>query len=153
MCVSFKNILYKKLIVIVLLMIIQINGYTQSNIKDSTFLNKTDTTELDTVSILKAFLHQNKNKRILQEILNADPSEYVKGTIYKVQIGNYGKFLIDNFTTNKTLSLEIEDNNSRYIISKFKTKKEATEFKESMKKLGITDAFVTKYVNGLRVKD
>lgn len=76
-----------------------------------------------------------------------------KGTVFKVQIGNYKVFnATKHFEKPRYISYESEGETIRYIIGSFSDRKAAFGFLEDIKKMGITDAFVAKYINGKRVQ-
>lgn len=77
-----------------------------------------------------------------------------KGTVYSVQIGNYKKLdLRESFDSNKGLRTEHFTGGNAYMVGNFESLSEALEFTKNMKKLGITDAFVTQYIDGERIID
>lgn len=74
------------------------------------------------------------------------------GTIYKVQLGLYEKFDITGyFATPKFIGSEKVENMNAYVVSYFESEDEAQKFKTDLRKLGVRDAFVSKYVDGKRV--
>jgi len=74
------------------------------------------------------------------------------GTVYKVQIGLYSKFdLTEYFATPKYVGSEKVDNMNAYVVSYFDTEAEAQKFKGDLHRLGLRDAFVSKYTDGQRV--
>lgn len=76
------------------------------------------------------------------------------GVVYAVQVGNYKKLdLKAFFNGNKAMRTENFTGGNAYMVGNFTTVEEALEFARNMKKLGILDAFVTKYDNGERVID
>jgi hypothetical protein len=77
-----------------------------------------------------------------------------KGTVYSVQVGNYKKLdLRESFSSNKGLRTENFTGGNAYMVGNFTTVEEALEFTKNIKKLGITDAFVTQYIDGERIID
>lgn len=79
-------------------------------------------------------------------------SQVVAGTTYKIQIGLYKTFNINRyFDDAKDISYEIVDGKNRYVISSFDNEQTAEQFVADVRKMGIKDAFVAKYVNGKRV--
>ncbi|MCW5908624.1 MAG: hypothetical protein KIS94_12250 [Chitinophagales bacterium] len=76
-----------------------------------------------------------------------------KGTVYKVQIGNYKVFSATKyFEKPRYIGYETVNGSNRYVVSYFTDRKMAFDFAADMKQMGITDAFVAKYVNGKRVE-
>ena len=75
-----------------------------------------------------------------------------RGTVYSVQIGNYKVLdLRNSFNANKGLRTENYTGGNAYMIGNFTTVQEAVQFAADIKKLGISDAFVTQYIDGNRM--
>lgn len=75
-----------------------------------------------------------------------------KGTVYKVQIGLYKEFNINKyFEQPRYIGYEEVDGMNRYIISYFPDEEIAKNFVKDVRKMGIKDAFVSKYIDGERV--
>ncbi len=75
-----------------------------------------------------------------------------KGTVYKVQIGLYKNFSINKyFDAPRFIGYEEVDGLNRYIISYFPDEEIAKSFVSDVRKMGIKDAFVSKYIDGVRV--
>ncbi len=94
-------------------------------------------------------------EQIIDEFQNAAidcgkvPSQ---GTVYSVQIGNYKKLdLKTTFNSGKGLRTESYTGGNAYMIGNFETAEDAIKFVNDIKKLGITDAFVTQYIDGSRI--
>lgn len=74
------------------------------------------------------------------------------GMKYKVQIGLYRQFDIRSFLQElKVTSFEEIDGMFRYTIGNFTTEDEAELFKEAIRKMGISGAFVAYYLDGERI--
>jgi predicted RNase H-like nuclease (RuvC/YqgF family) len=74
-----------------------------------------------------------------------------QGTVYSVQIGNFNKLdLRSTFNTGKGLRTENYTGGNAYLIGNFNSAEEAIKFADNIKKLGITNAFVTQYIDGSR---
>lgn len=74
------------------------------------------------------------------------------GTVYKVQIGLYKEFNINKyFAEPRFIGYEEVDGMNRYIISYFPDEEIAKSFVADVRKMGIKDAFVSKYIDGQRV--
>ena len=75
-----------------------------------------------------------------------------KGTVYKVQIGLYKEFNINKyFEEPRFIGYEEVDGMNRYIISYFPDEEIAKDIVKDVRKMGIKDAFVSKYIDGQRV--
>lgn len=74
-----------------------------------------------------------------------------QGTVYSVQVGNYKNLdLRTTFNANKGLRTENYTGGNAYMIGNFTSVEEAIQFVSDIKKLGISDAFVTQYIDGSR---
>ncbi len=81
-----------------------------------------------------------------------DPTATPMGTVYKLQIGLYKSFDISaDLDTAKFVTYEDVDGHKRYIVSYFTTEAAAEKFKADIRRLGIKDAFVAKYVDRQRI--
>lgn len=80
--------------------------------------------------------------------LSPNPS----GTVYKVQIGLYKEFNINKyFEEPRYIGYESVDGMNRYIIGYFPDEQIAEDFVKDVRKMGVKDAFVSKYIDGQRV--
>ncbi len=83
---------------------------------------------------------------------NAPTNAPSKGIIYKVQLGIYKTLNINKyFDQQRLIGYEEVDGMNRYIISYFADEDVAQNFVKDIRKLGIKDAFVAKYIDGTRV--
>lgn len=75
------------------------------------------------------------------------------GIMYRVQIGAYAKFKIDDrlANTEKNFTGESMDGLNKYMIGRFRNYESAREFRRDIIKLGIRDAFVVAYNDGVRI--
>ncbi|MDB5284326.1 MAG: hypothetical protein JWO06_3401 [Bacteroidota bacterium] len=74
------------------------------------------------------------------------------GTAYKVQLGMYRGFNINKyFEQPKSITYEVVDGMNRYVIGAFPEEQSAKNFVTDIRKLGVKDAFVAKYIDGTRV--
>ena len=81
-----------------------------------------------------------------------DMSKAPMGTVYKVQLGLYKEFNINKyFEQPRAIGYEEVDGMNRYIVSYFPDEKIAKDFVADIRKMGIKDAFVSKYIDGVRV--
>lgn len=81
-------------------------------------------------------------------------AELPNGTVYQVQIGYYQYLDLASFNDKlKTIRAEEVDGKKRYVIGHFDTMVEAVQFSNDIKRLGISDAFVTEYIDGERNMD
>jgi hypothetical protein len=72
-------------------------------------------------------------------------------TQYRVQIGVYNKFSINHFLNSaKCIITSKVNGNNVYDIIGFNNLNEASTMTKEIRKMGLQDAFITKYVNGKR---
>ncbi len=77
---------------------------------------------------------------------------HTSGTVYGVQIGKYKFFDVTAyFGQDKFLNAFSTESGFEYVALHFKNAPEAAAFAKDMQKMGIKDAFVTKYIDGKRV--
>jgi hypothetical protein len=82
--------------------------------------------------------------------VNAVPS----GIAYKVQVGAYQKFNINQyFTETKKISFEDVNGTNKYVIGYFTSLEAAKGFEADMKKMGIKDSWLVPYKDGVRITD
>jgi hypothetical protein len=75
-----------------------------------------------------------------------------KGTAYKVQLGLYRGLNVNrSFDNPRAIGYEQVDGMNRYVIGTFPDEQSAQNFVADIRKLGIHDAFVAKYIDGTRV--
>jgi len=76
------------------------------------------------------------------------------GTVYQVQMGYYQYLDLMSFNEKlKIIKAEEIDGAKRYVIGHFEDVMDALQFSNDIKVLGIKDAFVSQYVNGVRNMD
>lgn len=85
-------------------------------------------------------------------LLNTMPSTKLpKGTVYQVQMGYYQYLDLVSFNNKlKVVKAEEIDGAKRYVIGHFEDLMDAVQFSNDIKALGISDAFVSQYVDGKR---
>jgi uncharacterized protein (UPF0371 family) len=77
-----------------------------------------------------------------------------EGIAFKVQIGAYQKFNINQyFTETKKISYEDVNGTNKYVIGYFTTLEAAKGFESDMKKMGIKDSWLVPYKDGVRITD
>jgi hypothetical protein len=97
-----------------------------------------------------------KFEEVLKKLANCEakvPGQLpTAGTFYKVQFGLYEHFdLTDYFTVPKFIGSEKVDKYNAYVVSYFDSEEQAQAFKLDMQKMGLRDAFVSKYIDGSRI--
>lgn len=82
---------------------------------------------------------------------NSPSTQLPMGTVYQVQMGYYQYLDLVSFNEKlKVIKAEEVDGAKRYIIGHFDNLLDAAQFSNDIKKLGIEDAFVTQYIDGMR---
>ncbi len=77
-----------------------------------------------------------------------------KGVGYKVQMGYYRFFNINEyFESPKIMHYEAIDGGNKYMVGYFTDPQKALDFRDDIVRLGIKDAFVVKYVDGIRTTE
>lgn len=99
----------------------------------------------DTIAYLRSLLNKGQTS-------NTDTRNFPKGTVYQVQVGVFQYFDIREALENpKYIRTEQVDGMLRYSIGYFEDYEEASVFRDDMRKMGLSDAFVTTYSDGERV--
>lgn len=99
----------------------------------------------------KLLISKMEEKEIISD---SEGSTLNKGVIYKVQLGYYKQLDLESFKgNNKYIILETDSLGNYYVVSHFISLTNAYSFAQDLKKLGIKDAFVSQYINGLRNKE
>lgn len=104
------------------------------------------------ISQLEEDLTAEKNKPapVVVDPVNTVPD----GIAFKVQIGAYQKFNINQyFTETKKISYENVDGTNKYVIGYFTSFEAAKGFETDMKKMGIKDSWLVPYKDGVRITD
>jgi hypothetical protein len=103
-------------------------------------------------TLLKAGTVENPDPEVAQKVVTQMNKTPEKGTVYKVQIGLYEEFNINKyFDQPRYIGYEEVDGMNRYIISYFPEEEIAKKFVADVRKMGVKDAFVSKYIDGQRV--
>jgi hypothetical protein len=111
----------------------------QINRKDNTIKEQNDT-----IAYLRSLLAKGQPAQ-------TDTRYFPEGTVYQVQVGVFQYFDIRAALENpKYFRTEEVDGMLRYSIGYFTDYEEAAQFKEDMRKMGLSDAFVTTYEDGQR---
>jgi len=80
------------------------------------------------------------------------PREVETGTHFKIQIGAYEKtYIPENLAGGDDMALESDGSLQKVLVGKFMNYQEAKELKAYIRKIGIKDAFVVAYRDGVRV--
>lgn len=75
-----------------------------------------------------------------------------RGLVFKVQIGAFQYFNINQYLSEtQNFEGETKDNLNKYTIGKFKDYNMADAFKKDIRKMGIKDAWIVAYYDGVRI--
>ena len=121
----------------------------------------------DEVTALKAKIAaDNAERQVLADKLVALEAQYAilkksmpttelpAGIVYQVQMGYYQYLDLVSFNDKlKTIKAEEIGGAKRYVIGHFENVMDALQFSNDIKALGINDAFVSQYKNGVRNMD
>jgi len=106
----------------------------------------------DEAAILRGEHVEDADPQVVAKAQTAMSNAKQSGTVYKVQIGLYKQFNINKyFEQPRYIGYEEVDGMNRYIISYFPDEDVAMNFVQDVRKMGIRDAFVSKYIDGERV--
>ncbi len=99
----------------------------------------------------------------LSRLQNAKPADNVatnnsgsgidesKGVVFKVQLGAFGKKDLKKYDNSPNFSAEDADGLQKYTIGVFRDYWEADTFKKYLREMGVKDAWVVSYKDGVRV--
>lgn len=84
---------------------------------------------------------------------NINEKGIIPGLVYKVQIGAFVYFDINKYLkdTEKNFEGETADGMNKYTMGNFRDLEVADQFKQDVQKMGIKDAWVVPYIDGVRV--
>ena len=84
---------------------------------------------------------------------NINEKGIIPGLVYKVQIGAFVYFDINRYLkdTEKNFEGETADGMNKYTMGNFRDLEVADQFKKDVQKMGIKDAWVVPYIDGVRV--
>ena len=106
----------------------------------------------DEAALLRGENVEGADSEVVAKVQTAMTNKAEKGTVYKVQIGLYKQFNINKyFEQPRYIGYEEVDGMNRYIISYFPDEEIAKGFVKDVRRMGIKDAFVSKYIDGQRV--
>lgn len=123
-----------------------------SELKSFNTTLKTDNAELNKQILALTNQLSEKEYELEQALKNSGAGFNDQGTEYRVQIGAYRKFDLTPFlTSNQAIGYKKVDGVYNYFIGAWQNADDAFAFAKEFNKLNIDDAFVTKYVDGVRV--
>lgn len=95
----------------------------------------------------------NKLEAAYQAQKNVNDKGIVPGLVYRVQVGAYVHFDMNQYLgdTEKSFEGENQDGMNKYMMGNFRGMTNAEAFRDDIRKLGIKDAWVVPYIDGTRV--
>ena len=78
-------------------------------------------------------------------------SPSLKGTTFRIQIGNYAQINLSQFAGQSNFNVEQDGNTQKFTVGLFKSYREADTLKKYLRKMGVKDAWVVAYQDGKRV--
>ena len=90
--------------------------------------------------------------RAARESLAKAPELMVDGVVFKVQIGAFKKReLSEDLDTSVNFDIEKTDGLNKYVVGQFREYNKADELKKQLRAMGVGDAWVVPYRDGIRV--
>lgn len=84
--------------------------------------------------------------------VTGNKTKAAKGVVFKVQIGAYiGKDLSKFASLDEDMNLEAQGNVQKYTLGTFTDYWQADKFKKHLRKMGVKDAWIVPYKDGVRV--
>lgn len=91
-------------------------------------------------------------KQLQEASYTLENQRQASGLVYRIQIGVVNEALIPPLPfTPSDFSVELENEQQKYVLGSFRAYEEALEFRDAIRKVGLDDAWVVPYVNGSRV--
>ena len=98
---------------------------------------------------------ENEYERLLAEYKSRNKVNDMglkPGLVYGIQIGAYVFYEMPNPPVNMDdVVVERADGYNKYVIGNFRTYEEATHYKKEFRRIGIKDAWIVPYIDGVRV--
>lgn len=118
--------------------------------------SKTDSLTLELNSKIKELENLNMQyeqlAKALENAKNMQQNDITAGLIFKVQIGAFQYFDMNKYLSEtKNFEGESADNLNKYTLGKFRDYDMASTFKKDIRKMGIRDAWVVPYMDGVRI--
>lgn len=134
-------------------MVNQLNSQIKNLEAENTRLKTAIEQKDEEIAQLETDLQAEKNKPAPAPAV--DPVNVVPaGVAFKVQVGAYQKFNINEYFVDvKKIGYENVDGTNKYVIGYFTSFEAAKGFESDMKKLGIKDAWLVPYKDGVRITD
>ncbi len=84
------------------------------------------------------------------EVMTDQP--VLQGVVYRVQIGAFGQNQVENdLATSPNLSLEASGDLQKVVVGQFTNYANAKRLRDRMRQMGVTDAFIVAYNDGMRI--
>ncbi len=107
----------------------------------------------ETKSAKKQNVTNTENEDSASSSSDATQDDYSKGTVYRVQVGAFRNKDLMKFVGHRRFHAEAdEDGVKKYTIAVFRDYWEADLFKKYMREMGVNDAWIVSYKDGVRVQ-
>jgi hypothetical protein len=77
--------------------------------------------------------------------------QYDEGLVFRVQIGAYRNKDLEKYMTSETMNEEKGEGVQKYTLGNFRDYWEADKFKKYLREMGVKDAWIVPYQDGVRV--
>jgi hypothetical protein len=105
--------------------------------------------EMDSLKKLLIVQKEQQEKQVLEEA-NSNPIKEKTGLYFKVQLGAYNQYRAKGLGKSE-IETEMVENQIKYVLGYFTKINKAEEFRDELKKLGLSDAWVVCYKDGKRI--
>lgn len=105
--------------------------------------------ELDSLKRITLVQKEQQEKQSI-EMANSNPIKVKTGLYFKVQLGAYNQYRAKGFG-NSEIESEMLENQIKYVLGHFTKINKAEEFRDELKKLGLSDAWIVCYKDGKRI--
>ena len=105
--------------------------------------------EIDSLKKLSIVQKEETEKQAL-EAANSNPIKEKKGVYFKVQLGAYNQYRAKGIGKSE-IETEMAENQIKYVLGYFTKVNKAEEFRDELKKLGFSEAWIVCYKDGKRI--
>ena len=109
----------------------------------------------DEVAQMQQRMQEMAQRQKPQDVSSNASTQWDKGIVFKVQIGAFRDKDLTKFTETGNFWAEDKDGVKKYTIGNFREYWEADAFKKYLREMGVKDAWIVSYENGVRtdIKD
>jgi hypothetical protein len=105
--------------------------------------------EIDSLKKLTIVQKEETEKQAL-EAANSNPIKEKKGIYFKVQLGAYNQYRAKGLGKSE-IETEMAENQIKYVLGYFTKVNKAEEFRDELKELGFSEAWIVCYKDGKRI--